>query len=207
MPDDALDWNWRRNNLPPIATIFPTLGTPSTAPMTETGVPNSSPNLVRPYTAAPPQPAVGPGYTPNLTAPGVTGVKMPSGMPLGDFGNPAPTAASGKPAETDAEAKARILKTFLDNKDFMGGLAALAKASGGAPQAQSHVFRVSSPSHISGGKDLSQAGGNLMAQALAATREDTDLRTPLKRKGGERDRYDILNKRQGGLKELLAQLG
>ena len=195
MADDANIWDWRKN-LPPIATIFPQLGTPSMAPFTEIGTPSMAPAvpLTRPYTAPPPA-AVGPGYTPNLTAPGVTGVKMPSGVPLGDFGNPAPKAADGQPPAEDPDAKWK--REFLEkvkNGDFTGGLAALAKATGGGgTAAASHPFHVSAPQRMGGGKDLSQAGGNLMSKALADMAA-IDLTQPIKRKGNEQDRYDRLKR-------------
>ena len=65
-------------------------------------------------------------------------------------------------------------------------------------------FHVSAAQHMGGGKDLSGAGGNMMRQAVE---ELAKYNLMAGRKPGEQGRYDILNKRQGGIKELLAQLG
>ena len=190
-------WDWRRN-LPPLPTIFGrgfNDRPPSIAPLTTTGVPDSTPNytLPLPETRRPPLPAgAGPGWIPGVTAPGTTGVKFPSGMPLGDFTNPAPTAASGQPAETEAEAKARILKAYLESKDFSGALGAIGKGMTKKPAGpMAPAFHVSGASRMGGGKDLSQAGGGFMSKALEELAKFSLLAG---RKPGEQARYDILNR-------------
>ena len=209
MPDAAQDyWNWR-NNLPPIATIFPQLGAPSVAPMTEVGVPGSTPNLVRPYTPPKTNPLTGPGLAPNITAPGVTGVTFPSGMPLADFTNPTPTAASGQPASTaDDEYKKNAFEALLKNKDFGGALAMLVKGMGGGKStATSSPFRVSAANMGGPKRSVEGPAGQLLGKAMA-TLEESDLRVPIKRKGGgAQSRYDILARRQNqDLSELFKNL-
>ena len=197
-------WDWRKN-LPPVPTMS-LLGVPSMTPVTEGGIPTPTATLTRPYTAAPPAPALGPGYTPNLVGNPV-GVKFPSGMPLGDFGNPAPTAASGQP-NADDEFKKKALEELLKNKDFGGALAMLVKGMGGAKStATSSPFRVSGASMGGPKNNVAGAAGAAMQRAMA-TLEDTDLRTPLKRKGGgAQSRYDILKQRQSqDLSELFKNL-
>jgi hypothetical protein len=199
---DAQDyWDWRKN-LPPNATIFSSGAFPvTTQPITEEGIPGT-PNYVRPYTDPKPgtvvPPLTGPGYVPNVTSPGAPGVRMPSGLPMGDFGNPNPT----QPVESDDDRFKRKVKEMLANKDFMGGLALMNKGKPPLPPPQ--PFRVSAPQHMSGGKDLSGAGGGMMRQAIE---EMGKFNLMAGRKPGEQGRYDILNKRQSSLKDLLAQLG
>jgi hypothetical protein len=196
-------WDWRKN-LPPNATIFSSGAFPvTTQPVTEEGIPGT-PNYVRPYVDPKPgtvvPPLTGPGYIPNVTSPGQPGVKMPSGVPIGDFGNPAPT----QPIETDDERFKRKALELLQNKDFSGALSAIAKGATAHKIAPPPVFHVEAPQRMGGGKDLSQAGGGMMRQAIE---EGGKFNLLAGRKPGEQGRYDILNKRQGGLKDLLAQLG
>lgn len=202
MADDANPFDWRKN-LPPIATIFPQLGVPSMAPFGETGMPYPTPDPtpLRPYTMPKVNPPLGPGSAPNITAPGQTGIKFDSGVPLGDFTNPSPT----QPAE-DPDAKfKRQLQEYMKSKDFSGALGAIGKGMT-RPKAPitTQPFHVSAPTHMSQGKDLSGAGGGFMSKAME---ELAKYNLMAGRKPGEQGRYDILNKRQSSLKDLLAQLG
>lgn len=202
---DAQDyWDWRKN-LPPNATIFSSGAFPvTTQPITEGGIPGT-PSYTRPYTEPKPgsTPPVGPGYIPNVTAPGERGVKMPSGMPMGDFGNPKPV----QPPETEDEAFRRKAKELFANKDFTGALALMAKSTQGNNKlAAPPVYHVSAPQRMGGGKDLSGAGGGMMRQAIEEMGK-YNLMQPIQRKPGEISRYDILNKKQSSIKDLLAQLG
>jgi hypothetical protein len=203
MADDANPWDWRKN-LPPNATAMSVLGLlPGMQPVTEVGVPGSTPNMVRPYTANPVNPDTGPGYAPAVTAPATRGTAMDP--PLLGFGSP--TAVAGKP-ETEAEAKARILKSYLENKDFMGGLAAIAKGAGGKGAPTPHPMQMSGMSMGHGLPDLKGAGGQLMAKALADMAA-VDLTKPIQRKSasGAQARYDILGRRQTqDLSELFKNL-
>ena len=210
MPDVAQDyWDWRKN-LPPHATSMMPMGLlPGMQPMTEVGVPGTTPNLVRPYTPPKTNPMTGPGLAPNITAPGVTGVTFPSGMPLADFTNPTPTAASGQPASTaDDEFKKNAFDAMIKNKDFGGALAMLIKGMGGGKStATSSPFRVSAANMGGPKRSVEGPAGQLLGKAMA-TLEESDLRVPIKRKGGgAQTRYDILARRQNqDLSELFKNL-
>ena len=206
MADAAQDyWDWRKN-LPPNATSMTTMGLlPGMQPMTEVGLPGTTPNLVRPYTPPKTNPMTGPGLAPNITAPGETGVRFPSGMPLADFTNPVPTAATTSTA--DDEYKQKALEALIKDKNFGAALALLAKsAGGGRSTATSSPFHVS-PAHMGGPKKSVEGAAGAAMQRAMATLEDSDLRVPIKRKGGAQGRYDILARRQNqDLSELLKNL-
>jgi hypothetical protein len=205
-------WDWRKN-LPPLPTMFGGAfdrEPPSVAPMITGGAPGAAPPPAVPIlpdvekNRPPVPPSAGPGYATSPVGNPV-GVKFPSGMPMGDFGNPTPKAADGQPGETEAEAKARILKAYLESKDFSGALGAIGKGLNKKPAGpMAPVFHVSPAAHMSGGKDLSQAGGGFMSKALE---ELGKFNLMAGRKPGEQGRYDILNKRQSSINDLLKQLG
>ena len=185
------EWNWDwKKGLPPSMTV-PSLF-PSLSPMTDVGVAPSTSTGVPILPDVPknrPPIVTGPGSAPNITAPGVTGVKFPSGMPLGDFTNPNPT----QPADPDKTFKEKLLAA-LNNKDFMGGLALLAKAGTGkapAPPPRMHMGDLRMGSGLPG---HGQAAGAAMQQALTKMAGDEwDLTAPRKgRKPRHQDRYDIL---------------
>jgi hypothetical protein len=195
MPDSEYSWDWRRN-LPPVPSmsLFSGLGVaPTNKPWGETTPDNAMPA---------PAMNTGPGYTPNITAPGNPGVTMPSGMPFGSMGNP-----DARSAEVAAQAVANKPKTYeerlleaLKNKDFMGGLAAIAKGTGyGGTKVTSHPFHVSAASMGPGLPDHRGQGSAFMAKALAdMASPDKDLTIPIQRKSarGAQARYDILAQRQ-----------
>jgi hypothetical protein len=206
MADDANIWDWRKN-LPPLPTIFPLLGQqlpPSVTPMVEAGIPatpgTSSVTPVLPDVMKNRPPVVtGPGYAPAVTAPGTAGTALSPGL-LG-FGSP---TAVGDPEKTWKE---RALAA-LQNKDFMGGLAALAKGAGGKGAPTPHPMQMSGMSMGHGLPDLKGAGGQLMAKALADMAA-VDLTKPIQRKSasGAQARYDILGRRQTqDLSELFKNL-
>jgi len=182
------NWDWKRG-LPPSMTV-PSLF-PSVEPMTDVGVPASTstdiPVLPPPETRRPPI-VTGPGAAGNITAPGVTGVKFDSGVPLGDFTNPNPT----QPAEDPDAAFKRKLQEYMKSKDFSGALGAIGKGVT-RPKAPitTQPFHVSPAAHMSQGKDLSGAGGGFMSKALE---ELAKFSLVAGRRPGEQGRYDILNR-------------
>ena len=168
---------------------------PSVAPMTTRGTPADNipavpilPDIEKNRPLVPP--GAGPGYNPGIVGNPVGTALQPG---LGDFGKPVPNAADGKPAETEDEAKRRILKAYLESKDFSGALGAIGKGATKKPPAPitTQPFHVSGASRMGGGKDLSQAGGGFMSKALE---ELAKFSLVTGRKPGEQARYDILNR-------------
>ena len=210
MADTAQDyWDWRKN-LPPVP-IFSAFGQPTIAPLTQTGIPDSQiDTTVRRFPDNQGNPPMGPGFAPNVTAPGVAPGQTAMSPPLNGFGNPDPVAkqaASAAQTIANDDYKQRALEALLKNKDFGAALALMVKGMGGGKStATSSPFHVS-PANMGGPKKSVEGAAGAAMQRAMATLEDSDLRVPIKRKGGAQGRYDILARRQNqDLSELLKNL-
>jgi len=121
----------------------------------------------------------------------VTPIVGPEGQPARDE-RLTPTVASSTPAPNSDDEYKKKLQAMLGNKDFMGALAGLAGSIGGkAKTPVPPVFHVGAPQRMPQGKDLTGAGGAMMAKAMEELAK-FDLTVPIKRKPGEQARYDIL---------------
>jgi hypothetical protein len=156
------------------------------------------------------QPLTGPGNIPGVVGvPPGSGTAMPDGGPgLGGFGTVKPT---GNPQKADEDGFwAKVLKMSQD-KNFMGALDALGLGAGKAPQGSPPKFPKAQMSPATPLRPYptvtSEAKGILAGASGPAS---LDMLKPLpgaSKNAPLQKRYDLLNKRQAGLTQLLQELG
>jgi hypothetical protein len=152
------------------------------------------------------QPLTGPGNTPGVVGvpPGSSTV-MPDGGPgLGGFGTVKPT---GNPQKEDEDTWAKKLLKMAQDKNFIGALDALTGGPGKAPEGSPPKipkYQMSPASPLRPYPTVTNDAGKMLA---GATPPAVDLRTPVSKNAALQKRYDILNKRQTGLLQLLQEIG